>query len=705
MAPLQVDPDLVPFLAPSSVAVVGASRNPRKLGYGLARNISQSGFTGNVFLVNPAGGKVLGKELWPDLSSIAQPIDLALLVVPAPDVVVELERGAAAGVTNFIVLSGGFRETGDEGARLEAELSATADRLGVRLLGPNCVGTIDTHLPADMTFLPPPGPTPGSVAFVSHSGAICAAVIDWARGQGFGLSRLVSLGNQTNVTETDILETVAADPKTHVITLYLEGVGNGRDFVDTARRVAHVKPVVALKVGRFGSGQKAVASHTGALAGEDRAFDAAFRRAGVIRAATSEEMFDWARALDSCPLPGGNRVAILTNAGGPGVTAADAVESLGLRMAELAPATEAALANELPTAASLANPIDILASGSPEEFSLSLEILLEDPGVDMVMVIMPPPPMFTAAGIANMLIPVIEVASKPVVVALMGDRLVSEAAERFRAARIPDYRFPERAASALAVLARRADWLHDTTIAEEETIVEIDQEKIGQIIEGLPPGFVSADVAFAVLAAAGIPGATGHLATDKIEAATVAETIGYPVVMKIEADGIVHKSDVGGVALNLGTASEVERAFDEMVASVRSKVEGATIAGVTISPMLPTGQEVIVGSVTDAQFGALAMFGTGGVAVEIDDDVAFGLAPLTSSQAEAMIDETKAGRRLAGFRNVPAASRSAVRETLERIARLAAEFPQIQEIEINPLIVGDRRATAADVRLSLHIPT
>lgn len=702
MTELRTDPDLIPFLAPSNVAVVGASRNPRKLGYGLARNISQSGFAGNVYLVNPSGGKVLGRDLWPDISSIGEPIDLALLVVPAADVVAEIEQGAAAGIGNFVVLSGGFRETGEEGAQLEAELAEAADRLGVRVLGPNCVGTIDTHLPVDMTFLPPPGPTPGSVAFISHSGAICAAVIDWARGQGFGLSRLVSLGNQTNVTETHILETVAADPNTAVVTLYLEGVGDGRAFVEAASRVAHVKPIVALKVGRFGSGRKAVASHTGALAGEDRAFDAAFRRAGVLRASSSEEMFDWARALSWCPLPTGNRVAVLTNAGGPGVTAADALESLGLLMADFEPATRDAMAAMLPAAASLANPVDILASGSPEEFSSCLEILLEDSGVDMVMVIMPPPPMFTAAGIANLLIPVIEVASKPVVVALMGDRLVGEAAERFRAARVPDYRFPERAASALAVLARRSEWLRESDAAEEETTVEINIDQIRKILHGHPDGFIDSDVAFGVLSAAGIEVAAGRLARDGNEAVTAAESVGFPVVMKIEADGVVHKSDVGGVALNLETSTAVAQAFDQMMKSVRTQRPDADVHGVTIAPMISGGQEVIVGSVTDAQFGALAMFGTGGVAVELDDDVAFGLAPISGSQADAMIDATKAGKRLAGFRHIGAVNRLAARDVLESIARLAADFPEIEEVEINPLIVQQDRAIAADVRLSLR---
>ncbi len=450
---------LTPFFAPDGVAVVGASQDPTKLGYGLARNLAQGDYRGALHFVNPKGGSLFGRPIYPGILAVPDPLDLAILLIPAPFVPKTLRDCGERGLQAVIIGSGGFRETGPQGAALEAECLQIARSFGMRLIGPNCIGLLDTHLPMDATFLPPPGPYPGDVAFISHSGAICAAVIDWARGHSFGISRLVSLGNQADVDETDVLDPVAADPFTKVLTLYLEGIRDGRRFTSVAGRITRQKPVIALKVGRFAGGQRAVASHTGALAGQESAYNAAFRRAGVIRAETSEEMFDWARALAWCPPPHGRRVAVLTNAGGPGVTAADALESRRMRLAELSPETHQALRQVLPPAASLNNPVDMLASASPEEYARSLQILLADPGVDAVMVILPPPPMFTAGAVARAIIPVIFYADKPVVVALMGERLIQEAVEHLRAAHVPEYRFPERAASALAALAERAEYL------------------------------------------------------------------------------------------------------------------------------------------------------------------------------------------------------------------------------------------------------
>jgi len=328
------DPSLMPFFTPAGVAIVGASLDPTKLGYGLSRNLVQSGYRGAIHFVNVKGSTLMGRPVYPNLASVPDPVDLAVLLIPAGGMSQAVEACAGRGIRAAIIAAGGFRETGPKGAALEEECLRVARLHGIRLLGPNCIGLLDTHLPIDTTFLSPPGPTAGDVAFISHSGAICAAVIDWARGQGFGLSRLVSLGNQVDVNETDMLAPVADDPYTRVLTLYLEGVSDGRRFVSQAGEVSRRKPILALKVGRYASGQQAVASHTGALAGTESAFNAGFRRAGVIRAETTEELFDWARALAWCPLPEGRQVAVLTNAGGPGVTAADALEALDLRLAD-----------------------------------------------------------------------------------------------------------------------------------------------------------------------------------------------------------------------------------------------------------------------------------------------------------------------------------------------------------------------------------
>ncbi len=447
------------FFNPKGIAVIGASQDPTKLGYGLARNLIFSNFQGAVHFVNPHGGSLFGRPVFSHISEVPDPLDLAMLLIPAGAVPQALRECAERGLRAAVIGAGGFRETGPEGAALEQECLRIARQYEMRLIGPNSIGLLDTHLPVDATFLPPPGPLLGEVAFISHSGAICAAVIDWARGQGFGLSRLVSLGNQVDVTETDVIPAVAADPFTRVLAMYLEGVSQGRRFVAQAEQVTRHKPIIALKVGRFSAGQRAVASHTGAMAGSENAYNAAFRRAGVIRAETSQEMFDWARALAWCPLPTGRRVAVLTNAGGPGVTASDALELNGLQLAEISPACHAGLAALLPSAASLKNPIDMLASASPEQYSACLRVLLADAQIDSVLVILPPPPMYTAGAVAKALIPVIHNAAKPVVIALMGERLIQEAVEHFRAARVPEYRFPEQAASALGVLAGRADYL------------------------------------------------------------------------------------------------------------------------------------------------------------------------------------------------------------------------------------------------------
>jgi acetyltransferase len=603
-----------------------------------------------------------------------------------------------------IIASGGFRETGPGGAALEVQCLGLARQHNIRLLGPNCIGLIDTHLPLDTTFLSPPGPTPGDVAFISHSGAICSAVIDWARGQGFGLSRLVSLGNQVDVNETDVLAPVAADPYTHVVTLYLEGVSDGRRFVEQASRVSRAKPVVALKVGRFSSGQRAVASHTGALAGEESAFNAAFRRAGVIRAETTEELFDWARALAWCPLPKGRSVAVLTNSGGPGVTAADALEAHGLKLASLSAETHAALQALLVPAASLQNPVDMLAAASPQQYANCLRILLAEPQVDSVMVILPPPPMHTAGGIAKAIIPVIYTAEKPVVVALMGERLIQEAVEHFRAAHVPDYRFPERAAVALAVLAQRYEYLAsvNSTTPPSRKLAGLHRREARKILAAQPAGStLSSQEAFRLLEAYGISSLHTVLATNPAEAVQRALELGFPVAMKLASPDILHKSDIGGVLLNLAEPGEVARGYQTITENALRAHPDSRIQGVHLQRMIPQGQEVIVGALQDAQFGALVMFGSGGIEVEGLKDVQFALAPLAEAEAESLLENTWAGQKLHGYRNFPPADRAAVLDALTRLALLAADFPQLVEIEINPLLVLQSGALAVDARARL----
>ena len=712
----QIEPTLRPFFDPAGIVIVGASAAPTKLGFGVARNLAQSGYTGAIHFVNPRGGRLLERPVYAAIADVPDPVDLAVLIVPAPAMPDTLDQVGRRGIRAAIIVSGGFRETGPAGAALEDECLRVARDHDMRLIGPNCVGLLDTHRPLDTTFLPPPGPTPGDVAFISHSGAICAAVIDWARGQGFGLSHLVSLGNQIDVRETDVLSAVAADDHTRVITLYLEGISDGRRFVHAARRVTQHKPIIALKVGRFAAGQRAVASHTGALAGQESAFNAAFRRAGVIRANTSEELFDWARALAWCPLPAGPDVAVLTNAGGPGVTAADALESHGLRLATLQPETEAALRASLSPDAGTRNPVDMLAAATAGQYVEALRLLLDDPGVHSVMVIVPPPPLESAGGIARALIPIIYAATKPVVIALMGERMIQEAVEYFRAARVPEYRFPERAAAALAVLVERAESVRalraDDNLANGAPLDRIDPDHVHRLLirQGRGDhtghgsgGFLPFEVVNELLAAYGIRVPRVALATTAAEAVDMAWQIGFPVALKIAAPDIVHKSEAGGVRLNLQDPDGVRRAFEEVLAAGRAAAPTATIHGVYVQQMILIGQEVIVGAVQDAQFGPLVMFGSGGVEVEGLRDVEFALAPVTPGEAEGLLARTWAGRRLGGFRNMPPADRAAALDVIRRLGQLAADFPQLAEIELNPVRVlpGSGGACAVDARARL----
>lgn len=680
-----MDNSLLPFFQPKGVVIIGASTSPEKLGYGVARNLIQSGYTGALHFVAQKSGELFGRKIHTSLQDIPDPVDLAILIVPTPATPQTIEDCAKHGIKAAVIVSAGFREVGEEGAILEQQCIDIARAHGVRLLGPNCIGTIDTHLPLDTTFLQPPMPEKGGIGFISHSGAFAAAIIDWARGQGFGFSRLVSLGNQADVNETDMLPMLASDNNTKVIVMYMESISNGRRFVQVASKVSKHKPIIALKVGRFEAGQKAAASHTGALAASDTAFDAAFEKAGVLRAETAEQMFDWARALETCPLPKGNRIGILTNAGGPGVIAADSLEHHGLVLAQLADTTLEALSAILPSAANTHNPIDMLASASPNQYAECLNILLQDDCVDGVMVILPPPPMFKTEEVAKAVNVVIGKWNKPVVIALMGSTLVENASNEFREMRVPTYPFPERAASALAALVKRASDGGQQTMADG-IMVNRPPSAVGLSIDNLMQAY-------------NIPTEPIKLATNENEAITIANELGYPVVMKIASPDILHKSDVGGVMLNIQDNLALNLDYAQMMANVKAAMSKARIDGVYIQRQIPEGQEVIVGMVRDKQFGALMMFGSGGVEVEGLKDVAFALGPLNQTEAEGMMRKTWAGRKLKGFRSIPPVDEEAVKDILIQLSRLAAEHEEIEEIEINPLRVLAKGAVAVDVRI------
>ena len=681
---------LEPFFDPKGIAVVGASANPHKLGHGVIRNLIDYNYGGPIYPVNPRGGSILGQPVIPSVSDLPDPVDLAVIIVPAGYVVDVLEQCGRRGIRNAIIVSGGFGETGEKGRALERELVAVAEQHQMRLIGPNCIGTIDTHTPINTTFVVGM-PQAGGIGFVSQSGAMCAVVIDWARGAGVGFSRIVSLGNQVDVSEAEMLASMAADPKTRVITSYIEGVSDGQAFMEAAKMAARLKPVVVVKGGIGESGAKAVASHTGALAGSAEAYDAAFQHSGVLRADTMEELFDWARALAWQPLPEGNRVAVLTNAGGPAILAIDALEAAGLALAPITEETRAYLRARLPAAGSVGNPVDILAGSGPGTYAVALDALLSDPTVDLALVIQAPQDWFLPASLAEVVAEVSAVHHKPVMASIMGLASVDQALAILHRKRVPNFAFPERAASAMAAMLARKNWL-ESPHEPPGPLDGVEFDKARTALE--QDDFAEA------LAAYGIALPPSRLAVDSEEAVQVAEEIGYPVAMKLDSVDITHKSDVGGVKLDLMDAAAVRLAFDQIVTRARNSNPQAAIAGVLVQKMIAGGQELIVGVRRDPQFGPLALVGSGGVEVELLRDVATGIAPLSHDRAELLLASTRAGIRLKGWRSIPPADRGAVISAMRRVAQIACDFPEIEELEINPLYVlpEGHGAYALDIR-------
>ncbi|HKJ31883.1 MAG TPA: acetate--CoA ligase family protein [Balneolales bacterium] len=685
---------LVPFFNPKGVAVIGASRDPHKLGYGIVRNLVEHRYRGPVYPVNSKATEIFGFTCYKSISKVPDPVDLAIIVVPAHFVLQVLEQCGKRNIKNVIIVSGGFGETGSEGKKHEKELLSKAKEYEMRVIGPNCIGTIDTHTPVNTTFVVGM-PEAGEIGFISQSGAMVAAVIDWARGAGVGFSRIVSLGNQIDVTETEMFSIMVNDPQTQVITAYIEGVNDGRLFMKEAEKAAKKKPVLVLKGGHGKSGAKAVASHTGALAGSDEAYEAAFKYSGVLRADTMEELFDWARTLAWQPLPKGNRIAVLTNAGGPAIMAVDALERVGLHISELTKETRHYLKQRLPVAASVTNPVDILAGSGPATYAVALDALLSDPTVDAALVIQAPQDWFLPASLAEVVAEVAAVHDKPVLASIMGKASVDQALTILHQRRVPNFSFPERAASAFAAMMKRKHWLetpnHEidkfTNINPKEAEKAIEQHDFENLLESYnilqPPSYLS---------------------KDQDEAISCAKKIGYPVVLKLVSDELTHKSDVGGVILNVKNAQEVKKAYTRILKEVKKEHPQADIKGILIQKMLNEGQEIIVGAKRDPQFGPLIIVGSGGTEVELLRDIATGIAPLTPAQADQLLDQTQAGKRLKGWRNKQPADRLSVIDAMLRISKIITDHPEISEIEINPLFVlpKEQGAYAVDIRGSFN---
>ena len=690
------------LLNPETIAVIGASRTPGKLGYELLKNLKDGDFGGEIVPVNPRGGEILGLECRQELKDYRGRLDLAVVAVPTPYVKDAVTASIDAGARAVVVITAGFKEIGEEGAALEREISELCRSRRVRLMGPNCVGLVNTHHRMNATFAPSVPPA-GGISVISQSGALCVAILDWAAKEKMGCAKVVSFGNKADLGEVDFLEALAEDDSTRVIVGYLESIDQGDAFLTAAEQAAAVKPVVVLKVGVTAAGAKAASSHTGSLAGADMAYGAAFRRAGVIRAEDFGALFDYALAFSLQPLPRGGRVTVLTNAGGPGIMAADAVESLDLEMAQPSEETRARLREVLPATAAVGNPIDIIGDADTDRYIQAFEIVQQDEATDAVILLLTPQNMTRPVELAERLA-AIHSKEKPLLTAFLGGLGVTEARERLTALGVPHYPSPERAVRAFRAMADYAAWRRRPP--RVVTRYPVNRRRVDRLIRwhrrmGLDNiGEVEAKE---ILRAYDFNILPGQLAESAEEAVEIAERIGFPVVLKISSPDILHKSDVGGVRVGLATPEQVRDAYDLMMLKVERRLKGAHVRGAFVEKMGRRGREVILGMTRDPQFGPMLMFGLGGIFVEVMKDVTFHLAPITADEALEMLKATRSYALLRGARGQAPVDLDALAAALQRISQLATDYPEITELDLNPFIVGPvgSEAYVADARMSL----
>ena len=693
---------LEPLLYPKAMAVVGASRAQGKVGHEILANLLRSGFGGPLVPVNPSADEVLGLKCYPDLASYGQPVDLSVISVANKFVKAAVEDSVKAGVKSIIVITAGFKESGADGAKVEQEIVDICTANGVSLVGPNCLGVINAHHKMNASFAKRM-PEAGCISVFSQSGALCTAILDAAAGRHMGLSKVVSMGNKAHLTENEFLHAFAADPETKVIVGYLESIVSGNTFIKAAEEAAAIKPVIIYKAGTTKAGVKAASSHTGGLAGADIAYGAAFKRSGVIRADTFEQLFDYASAFAMQPLPLGKRVAIITNAGGPGIMAADAVEQSGMEVGTLGGGTATALKSRLPAAASIGNPIDVLGDADPERYAMAVSAAQADDSIDAIIVILTPQAMTLPAETARAIAACAR-HEKTILVSFMGGEDVMPGRAELVAANLPDYPSPERAVGALKAMHDYSCWLRRPP--RVVTRFPVNRIRANRIINRhlkTRQFQVGEAAAKDILRAYGFNVPPGHIAATSDEAVETAQKIGYPVAMKIVSPQIIHKSDIGGVRLNLNSPEMVRDAFELMMARIGNKVPNAKLEGVYLERMCQRGREVILGMTRDAQFGPMLMFGLGGIFVEVMKDVTFHLAPITADEAMQMLKSTKSYTLLTGVRGQRSVDISAIATSLQRISQLVTDFPQIQEMDINPFIVAEvgAESVAADARITV----
>ncbi|PKL50228.1 MAG: acyl-CoA synthetase [Planctomycetes bacterium HGW-Planctomycetes-1] len=693
------------FFNPGSVAIVGASQTPGKVGYEVLTNMINAGFKGKIYPVNNKAASIEGLKCYPDIEAIGQTPDLVIIIVPAKIVPSIMQQCAKIGVKSVIIITAGFKEVGQEGQMLEQQVIQIAKQAGIRVIGPNCLGLL---VPANNLNASFAGnlPKKGIIGYLSQSGALLAAILDTANAHGIGFSKLVSIGNKADVDELDLIEAFGDNDDTKVIAGYLESISNGNAFMRLAESISQRKPILLMKSGGTGAGALAASSHTGSLVGSETAYEAVFARAGIVRCPSIKLQFDFAQAFANQPLPAGDRVAVITNAGGPGIMAADAIEREGLVFAKLTDETRQKLAAVLPPAANINNPIDILGDALADRYKLAIDMVSKDANVDIILVLLTPQAMTDAAATAQVVAEACRgKIGKPILVSFLGADKVAHAIEILRNSGIPQYDSPESAVLTIKTVVDYVRWRKQPKRVVK--LFSVNRRKVETIIEKhLRQGIreIGEMDSKEILEAYGIVTPKGAIATSAEQAANIAQQLGYPVVMKIWSPDILHKSDVGGVKLGLKNAQEVIDAFDLMMYRTPKKMPGANILGVLVQEMCTGGREVILGMNRDRHFGPLMMFGMGGTMVEVLKDVSFYMAPLTNEEAKQMLINTKTYKMLKGVRGEKGVDIDAIAEGLQRLSQLVTEFPQIQEMDINPYMVGQEGTVpiAVDARISVE---
>ena len=697
--------NLQALFQPRSIAVVGASDRDGSVGRAIWDNLQTSGFAGDLYAVNRRPQSI--QPCYANLDEIEGSIDLAVIAVPAAIVPDVIEACGAKSVQAAIVLSAGFKEVGSDGAELERRTAARAREVGVALLGPNCLGLINTDPAVRLNAsFARTMPEPGGIAFMSQSGALCTSILDYARSQQIGFSKFISFGNKADVSESDLLAYLGDDPQTRVILMYLESLDDGQRFIHLARDITSAeaggKPILAIKTGRTPQGASAAASHTGSLAGSDEVYDAIMAQSGVLRVDTVQELFDTAMAISSQPMPRGNRVAIVTNAGGPGILATDASVRSGLQLASLSEPTQRTLAAQLPASASVKNPVDVLGDARSARYAAALDAALADAGVDGAIVLLTPQTMTDIEAVAEIVVARSKDSDKPLLASFMGGEDVAPGIAILRRHDVPHYRFPEDAARSLAAMCAYGDWRARPRTVER--VFDVDRATAGKLIDAaLHDGrrHLHQFESLRILAAYGIPVLLGELATSPDEVGPICARVGLPVALKIASSDMLHKTDVGGVVLGIASIEEATGAYRDMLERARQHDPEARIDGVQIQPMATPGREVIIGATRDATFGPLVMFGLGGIYAEALRDVAFRLAPLRQLSAHRMLQSIRARRILEGMRGEAPVDSAALEECLERLSQLVVEFPVIAELDMNPVFAYADGALAADARIVL----